>query len=63
MKELSIKRVLSDTTKKKEIEMYGTIYSLHMTLNGEVIITDRLNYDKIYSVQSMDFYKLSQAAG
>lgn len=64
MKELSIKRALSDATKQKEIEICGTAYSLHINLHGdEVVITDLVDYDRIYSVQSIDFYKMTQAAG
>lgn len=56
MKELSIKRALSDGTKKEDIILQGKTYSLHITANGEVIIADASDYEKIYSVQSVDFF-------
>ncbi|MDE7185280.1 MAG: hypothetical protein K2O40_12615 [Lachnospiraceae bacterium] len=56
MKELSIKRALSGENKRKEIMVRGEVYSLHITANGEAIITDASDYEKIYSVQSVDFF-------
>ncbi len=59
MKELSIKRALSNETKRKEIAVRGEVYSLHITANGEAIITNASDYEKIYSVQSVDFFDKS----
>lgn len=56
MKELSIKRALSENTKKKEVLVGGKIYSVHVTSNDEAIITDVSDYEKIYSVLSIDFW-------
>ena len=56
MKELSVKRKLSEDTRKQGVIVNGEVYSLHITNNKEVIITDFSDYRKIYSVQSLDFY-------
>ena len=62
MKDLAIKRHLDEETRvgsvwipmKNGIE----VFSMHMNRNrDEVIITDHSDYTKIYSVQSIDFYK------
>ena len=57
MKDLAIKRNLDESTRKQGV-IYGDgeIYSLHITNNGEVIITDFYDYTKIYCVYSLDFY-------
>ena len=57
MKDLAIKRELNEETRKQGI-IYpnGEVYSLHITNNGEVIITDFSDYTKIYCVYSLDFY-------
>lgn len=55
MKELAIKRVLDESTKKQDVLIGGEVYSLHIK-NNEVIITANYNYDIIYQVTSLDFY-------
>ena len=39
----------------------GKVYSLHITRNREVLITDNNDYTKIYAVYSLDFYKLLES--
>lgn len=56
MKELSIKRALDESTRRQGILIHDEVYSLHITHSGEVIITDFSDYEKIYSVQSADFF-------
>lgn len=60
MKELSIKRNLNEETRKQGVWMPVDgkieVFSLHITEDNEVIITDNRDYTKIYSVQSLDFY-------
>ena len=58
MKEIPIKRNLDEETRKQGIVINGEVYSLHITNNDEVIITDNDDYTIIYSIQSLDFYKL-----
>ena len=48
MQELSIRRVLTDETRKQGILLAGEVYSLHITQQHEVIITDNSDYTKIY---------------
>jgi hypothetical protein len=56
MNVLSIKRALNDNTRKQGIFINGEVYSLHITENGEIIITDNSDYTKIYAIHSLDFY-------
>ena len=63
MNELAIRRALNESTRKQGIMVGvpgrgGEVYSLHITKNREVIITDNSDYSKIYAVYSLDFYKL-----
>lgn len=53
---LAIKRNLSEDTRKQGILIGNIVYSLHITPQKEVIITDNNDYSKIYSVQSLDLY-------
>lgn len=65
MKDLSIHRVLDEDTRKQGVWMQTAngieVFSLHITKDKEVIITDNSDYTKIYSVQSLDFYKLLES--
>lgn len=56
MNELNIRRNLNDDTRRQGICISGKVYSLHITKNNELIITDNLDYTKIYAVCSLDFY-------
>lgn len=62
MKELAIKRDLNEETRKQGvwIPLNGKIevFSLHITEDDEVIITDNRDYTKIFSIQSLDFYNM-----
>lgn len=60
MRELSVRRVLTDETRKQGILRMGEVYSLHITQQHEVIITDNSDYTKIYAVMSLEF---ANAAG
>lgn len=55
MQDLPIRRVLNDSTRKQGILVRDEVYSLHITLNREVILTDNSDYSKIYAVMSWDF--------
>ncbi len=61
MKELAIKRELSEDTRRESVWclMNGAVecFSLHVTGQGEVILTDHSDYTKIYSVESLDFHR------
>lgn len=63
MKELAIKRNLNEETRKQgvwiPIDGEIKVFSLHITEDDEVIITDNSDYTKIYSIQSLDFYKIT----
>lgn len=61
MNELAIKRALNDSTRKQGILVNDEVYSLHITKNREVIITDNRDYSRIYAVCSLDLY--TQAVG
>ena len=56
MSELAIKRALNENTRKQGILIDRVLYSLHITKNREVIITDNRDYSKVYAVMSLDFY-------
>lgn len=60
MKELTIIRELNEDTRKQDIWMRiddkTMLFTLHITGNDEVIVTDNRDFTKIYSVQSLDFY-------
>lgn len=60
MRELSIRRALTDETRKQGILLIGEVYSLHITQQHEVIITDNSDYTKIYAVMPLEF---ANAAG
>lgn len=62
MKELNIKRNLSDNTRIQGVWVMGKTYSMHITKDNEVIITDLCDYSKIYSIQSLDFFNLLERA-
>ena len=57
MKDLSVNRLLDEETRKQGVCINGEVYSLHITKQEEVIITDFYDYTKIYSIQSLDFFK------
>ena len=54
----NVTRELDDDTRKQGIYIAGEVYSLHIA-NGEVIVTDNNDYTKIYSIQSIDFFKFA----
>ena len=56
MKDLSVNRLLDEETRKQGLCINGEVYSLHITKQDEVIVTDFYDYTKIYSVQSLDFF-------
>lgn len=60
MKELAIKRCLDDETRKSGVIINGDIYSLHITGNDEVIITDNNDYSKIYRIETLELYSETQ---
>lgn len=57
---LPIKRKLSEDTRKQGVLINNTVFSLHITTNKEVIITDNSDYTKILHIQSLDFYKFTE---
>lgn len=56
MKDLPIKRILTDETRMQGVLIGGEVYSLHIK-GDEVIITDHTDYTKIYSIQSLGMYQ------
>ena len=58
MKDLAINRNLNEDTRKQGVLINGVVYSLHITNNNEVIITDNYDYTIIYQVTSLDFWKM-----
>lgn len=61
MKDLAIARNLSEETRKQGIWMRNAngeveVYSLHITKQREVIITDHSDFTKIYAIFSLDFW-------
>ena len=63
MSELAIKRALNENTRKQGILIDRVLYSLHITKNREVIITDNREYGKVYAVMSLDFYNRMEREG
>ena len=63
MSELAIKRALNENTRKQGILIDRVLYSLHITKNREVIITDNSDYGKVYAVMSLDFYNRMSMEG
>lgn len=59
MKDLAIKRELSENTREQGVWVQTRngieVYSLHIK-DGEVIITDNSDPTKIYAVYSLDYY-------
>ena len=55
IKDLSIKRELSEETRAQGIAHENEVYSLHIK-GDEVIITDYFDYTKIYAIYSLDFW-------
>ena len=63
IKDLPIKRELNEDTRKQGVCMpNGEVYSLHITHNNEVIITDFYDYSKIYSIQDLGFVWMLEGA-
>ena len=56
MKELPITRNLDEDTRLQEICVSGKVYSLHLSHNNEVVVTDTDDYSKIYAVYSREFW-------
>ena len=61
MKDLAIARNLNEETRKHGIWMRNAngeveVYSLHITKQREVIITDHSDFTKIYAIFSLDFW-------
>ena len=63
MSELAIKRALNENTRKQGLLIDRVLYSLHITKNREVIITDNRDYSKVYAVMSLDFYNRMEREG
>lgn len=63
MSELAIKRALNENTRKQGILIDRVLYSLHITKNREVIISDNRDYSKVYAVMSLDFYNRMEREG
>ena len=63
MSELAIKRALNENTLFPGILIDRVLYSLHITKNREVIITDNRDYGKVYAVMSLDFYNRMEREG
>ena len=63
MNELAIRRALNDNTRKQGVLVNGEVYSLHITKNREVIVTDGKDYNKVYAVLSLGFYQLLERHG
>ncbi len=61
MKELAIQRNLSEDTRVETVWCYmdGAVacFSLHITSQGEAILTDHSDYTKIYRVESLELYR------
>lgn len=61
MKELAIQRNLSEDTRAETVwcHMDGAVacFSLHITSQGEAILTDHSDNTKIYRVESLEFYR------
>lgn len=45
---INVKRALNETTRKQGILVNGVVYSLHITKNREVLVTDNRDYSKVY---------------
>lgn len=56
MTELAIKRALDESTRLETVRIGLRYYSVHITTNSEVIITDRRDFSRIYAVLSLDLY-------
>ena len=54
---LPIKRKLTEGTRKEGILCEQTLRSLHITKHNEVIITDNVDFTKIYQICTFDYYK------
>ena len=56
MKDLAINRCLDEDTRLQEIIINREVYSLHKSRSDEIIVTDTLDYSKIFAVYSKDFW-------
>lgn len=61
MTELKVKRKLNDRTRQQEVWVAApdskiAVFSLHITDDEEVVITDSCDYKKIYAIYSLDYY-------
>lgn len=66
MKELAIKRELNEETRKQGVWMPVDgdieVFSLHITSDDEVIITDNHDYSKIYCIMSLEYWQARERA-
>lgn len=66
LKSLPVKRELDEETRKQGVFIRNgdkiDVYSLHITHNNEVIITDNNDYSKIYSIQDLGFFNMLERA-
>ena len=60
---INVKRALNETTRKQDILVSGVVYSLHITKNREVLVTDNRDYGKVYALMSLDFYNQMEREG
>lgn len=58
MTELAIKRALDESTRLEAVKIGESYFCTHITTNREVIITDRLDFSRIYAVISLDLYNV-----
>lgn len=55
MKGLAVNRTLDGETFKKNVVYNGKEYALHVTHNGEYVLTDKKEYDEIFCIMSYCF--------
>ncbi len=60
---INVKRALNENTRKQGILVNGVVYSLHITKNREVLVTDNRDYSKVYALMSLDFYNQMEKEG
>ena len=56
MTELPVKRCLDEETMMETVKIGDEFYSVHVSLSGDICITDQKDYSKIYAMISLPMY-------
>lgn len=59
MRDIAVRRCLSENTRVQDVVIDGKTYALHKVLD-EILLTDLYDYSKIFQITSIDFWNSLQ---